>query len=98
MAMAEAYTLAGELHKARGNHTVAFPAYEQRLRPYVERKQKGARSFAGSFVPNTARGLTLRNLALDAATRLGLTRVLFGAQLSDQLTLPVYGPIAAPKP
>jgi 2-polyprenyl-6-methoxyphenol hydroxylase-like FAD-dependent oxidoreductase len=90
MAMAEAYTLAGELHAAGGDHRRAFAAYEEKLRPYVERKQKAARGFAGSFVPKTAFGLWLRNLSLDAAGKLGLTRLLFGAQLRDSLTLPDY--------
>ena len=61
MAMAEAYTLAGELVVAQGDHASAFEMYEQRLRPYVERKQKGARDFAASFVPRSAYGLWLRN-------------------------------------
>jgi len=91
MAMAEAYTLAGELHAAGGDHAAAFKAYEQRLRPYVERKQKAARGFAGSFVPKTSFGLGLRNLSLDASTKLGLTRLLFGAQLRDPLKLEDYG-------
>lgn len=91
MAMAEAYTLAGELHAAGGDHVRAFAAYEGKLRPYVERKQKGARGFAGSFVPRTALGLWLRNLSLEVTVKLGLTRLLFGAQLSDPLELSDYG-------
>jgi 2-polyprenyl-6-methoxyphenol hydroxylase-like FAD-dependent oxidoreductase len=91
MAMAEAYTLAGELHAAGGNHEQAFPAYERRLRPYVELKQKGARGFASSFVPKSAAGLWLRNVALEATSRLGLTKLLFGAQLGDPLQLHDYG-------
>jgi 2-polyprenyl-6-methoxyphenol hydroxylase-like FAD-dependent oxidoreductase len=90
MAMAEACTLAGELHAAGGDHTVAFKAYERRLRPYVERKQKAARGFASGFVPHTALGLWLRNLSLKAAASLGLTRLLFGAQLRDPLKLATY--------
>lgn len=90
MAMAEAYTLAGELHAAGGDHTQAFEAYEKRLRPYVERKQKGARGFAGSFVPRTALGLWLRNVSINAAGQLGLTRLLFGAQLNDPVKLATY--------
>ncbi|HEX4296860.1 MAG TPA: FAD-binding domain [Devosia sp.] len=90
MAMAEAYTLAGELHAAPGDHLRAFAAYEQRLRPYVERKQKAARGFAASFVPTSAIGLWLRNFSIDAVGRLGLTRMLFGAQLNDDLQLGDY--------
>jgi 2-polyprenyl-6-methoxyphenol hydroxylase-like FAD-dependent oxidoreductase len=90
MAMAEAYCLAGELHAGNRDHTAAFEAYERRLRPYVERKQKAARGFASGFVPKTASGLWLRNLALTATTTLGLARLLFGAQLRDPLKLPVF--------
>jgi 2-polyprenyl-6-methoxyphenol hydroxylase-like FAD-dependent oxidoreductase len=91
MAMAEAYTLAGELAAAGGNSERAFAAYEQRLRPYVERKQKGARGFAASFVPKTATRLWLQNLSINTVTRLGLTRLLFGPQLGDPMTLENYG-------
>ena len=91
MAMAEAYTLAGELDAAGGDHTRAFAAYERRLRPYVERKQKGAKAFANSFVPRTVLGLWARNAAINAATGLGLTRLLFRAQLADPMELGRYG-------
>jgi 2-polyprenyl-6-methoxyphenol hydroxylase-like FAD-dependent oxidoreductase len=90
MAMAEAYTLAGELHAAGGDHVAAFAAYERRVRPYVERKQKAARGFASSFIPKTAFGLWMRNLSLTAATRLGLTSLLFRNQFRDALKLADY--------
>ncbi|MGH8327733.1 MAG: hypothetical protein ACRET2_13335 [Steroidobacteraceae bacterium] len=90
MAMAEAYTLAGELLVSGGDHERAFRDYGQRLRPHVERKQKGARGFAASFVPKSAFGLWLRNASLNATTRLGLTRLLFRAQLRDSLQLGNY--------
>jgi len=67
MAMAEAYVLAGELHAAGGDHARAFAAYEARLRPYVERKQKAARGFASGFVPTVPR---LRGFAAT----LGMTK------------------------
>jgi 2-polyprenyl-6-methoxyphenol hydroxylase-like FAD-dependent oxidoreductase len=90
MAMAEAYTLAGEMDAQRGDYAHAFQAYEQRLRPYVERKQKAARGFAASFVPKSALGLWARNFSINAMGRLGLTRTLFKAQLSDRLELGDY--------
>jgi 2-polyprenyl-6-methoxyphenol hydroxylase-like FAD-dependent oxidoreductase len=90
MAMAEAYTLAGELDVAQGNHASAFEMYEQRLRPYVERKQKGARGFAASFVPRSAYGLWLRNASINVANRFGLIRLLFGAQMSSGIELQNY--------
>ena len=90
MAMAEAYTLAGELDRAGGDHVRAFAAYEQRLRRYVERKQKGARGFAASFVPKSNPGLWLRNFSIEAANRLNLTSLLFGSQINDRITLETY--------
>lgn len=96
MAMAEAYTLAGELAAAGGEYGRAFGAYEARLRPYVERKQKGARGFAASFVPKTATRLWLQNLAINAVTRLGLTRLLFGPQLRQPMQLAAFGEARSP--
>ena len=90
MAMAEAYTLAGELAVARGGHAAAFETYERFLRPYVERKQQGARRFAASFVPGSAYGLWIRNAIINAASRLGLTRLLFGAQMRTGIELRTY--------
>ena len=90
MAMAEAYALAGELDRAGGDHVRAFAAYEQRLRPYVERKQKGARGFAASFVPKSNPGLWLKNFSIEAANRLNLTSLLFGSQINDRITLETY--------
>ena len=90
MAMAEAYTLAGELDIAHGDHASAFERYEQRLRPYVERKQKGAREFAASFVPRSAYGLWLRNATINAANRLGLIQLLFRAQMRTGIELQDY--------
>jgi 2-polyprenyl-6-methoxyphenol hydroxylase-like FAD-dependent oxidoreductase len=90
MAMTEAYTLAGELYAAGGDHERGFQAYEQRLRPYVERKQKGALGFANSFVPKSTFSLWLRDMSLNVTTWLGLTRLLFQAQLRDPLKLGDY--------
>ena len=42
LAMIEAYVLACELHAAEGDHARAFRAYEQRLMPFVRKKQNAA--------------------------------------------------------
>ncbi|MBA2895499.1 FAD-dependent monooxygenase [Nonomuraea soli] len=39
LALVGAYVLAGELKRAAGDHTAAFPAYEARMRPFVEANQ-----------------------------------------------------------
>ena len=90
MAMAQAYTLAGELHAAGGDHESAFRAFAHELKPFVQRKQKGARGFAASFVPKTPLGLWLRNISLNTIGALGLTKVIFREQLRDPFTLKAY--------
>ncbi len=40
LAMVGAYVLAGELKAAGGDHAVAFPRYEQRMRDFVDKNQK----------------------------------------------------------
>lgn len=49
MAMAEAYVLATELKRHGGNMAAAFTAYENVLRPSIEKKQKAAKNFSGFF-------------------------------------------------
>jgi 2-polyprenyl-6-methoxyphenol hydroxylase-like FAD-dependent oxidoreductase len=64
-AMLGAYVLAGELHKADGDHMQAFAAYEERLWSFLLRQQNAAVSLARSFTPQTRFGLFLRNRALN---------------------------------
>lgn len=55
-----AYVLAGELARARGDHRVAFPAFEKHLRAYAGKWQKSASP--GQFLaPTTATRLRVRN-------------------------------------
>jgi 2-polyprenyl-6-methoxyphenol hydroxylase-like FAD-dependent oxidoreductase len=67
-ALAGAYLLGGELQRASGNHLTAFRAYEQRFRPFIERKQQSARQFASSLTPKTSLGLFVRDLVLRATS------------------------------
>jgi 2-polyprenyl-6-methoxyphenol hydroxylase-like FAD-dependent oxidoreductase len=55
--MMGAYTLAGELKVALGDHQRAFPQYEQAFRPVVRQEQKQAGSSAKFLVPATPLGL-----------------------------------------
>jgi 2-polyprenyl-6-methoxyphenol hydroxylase-like FAD-dependent oxidoreductase len=64
-AMLGAYILAGELHKADGDHTRAFAAYEERLRAFIDKQQRDAERFAPFFAPRTRFGLFLRDLILN---------------------------------
>lgn len=61
LAMAGAYVLAGELHRAGGDCHLAFGAYERFLRPYIVGKQDGALRLGAWFAPRTRIGLAVRN-------------------------------------
>lgn len=90
LAMAAAYILAGELKKADGDHRSAFRAYEQMLQPLMAKKQRAARSFAGSFAPRTSFGIYFRNQVTRIMTRPFAVKLFMGALLNDRLTLPAY--------
>jgi 2-polyprenyl-6-methoxyphenol hydroxylase-like FAD-dependent oxidoreductase len=64
MAMAGAYVIAGELDRYDGDHTRAFPAYEQFLRPVITKKQDEALRLARQFVPSSMSFLSFRYLLL----------------------------------
>lgn len=91
LGMTEAYVLAGELHKAGGDHAAAFQRYEARLRSFIEAKQKAARGFAASFAPRTAAGVWLRNQVSRLLALPGVARLLIGQTVHDDFELPEYG-------
>ncbi|MCB1576535.1 MAG: FAD-binding domain [Xanthomonadales bacterium] len=91
LAMTEAYVLAGELQRARGDHRAAFAAYERRMQPYLANKQAGARRFKGFFAPKSWTGVIAREAMTALAALPFLTRRLLGAGLSDSMPLPDYG-------
>jgi 2-polyprenyl-6-methoxyphenol hydroxylase-like FAD-dependent oxidoreductase len=88
--MLEAYVLAGELHRANGNFTVAFAAFEARLRAFVTAKQKSAVWFRGFFAPETVIGLMVRNLAVHAFGLPLIAKPLLARSFRDEFELPEY--------
>lgn len=89
LAIAEAYVLAGELHRAGSNFDQAFSEYERRLMPFVAAKQAAAARFAGSFAPRTAFGIFARNLATRLMRVPALANLLIG-DMRDDIELPDY--------
>ncbi|HTP01164.1 MAG TPA: FAD-dependent monooxygenase [Anaerolineales bacterium] len=80
MGMAGAYLLADELYKADGDYKVAFPAYQERLKPEIDRKQKEARGLAGSFVPRNNLEIAMAHLLFNTALLPGFSS-LFARQI-----------------
>ncbi|MCB9846908.1 MAG: FAD-binding domain [Phycisphaeraceae bacterium] len=91
LAMAGAYTLAGELCRSGGDHVAAFGAFERRLRAELARKQRAALGFAGYFAPRTALGIFTRNMLTRAAGLPVLGKALLKRTVDDRIELAEYG-------
>lgn len=91
LAIAEAYILAGELLACGDDFRAAFARYEQRLMPFLERKQASAATFASSFAPKTSFGITLRNVATKLMRVPSIADLFIGRALRDDIKLPDYG-------
>src|SRR6266540_2448487 len=90
LAMAEAYVLAGELRACGGDYSLAFARYQERLMPFLKRKQESAAKFASSFAPKTAVGITVRNLVTRLMRIPYVADFFIGRDLRDDITLPDY--------
>ena len=91
LAIAEAYVLAGELHACGGDFRAAFARYEQRLMPFLRKKQASAATFASAFAPKTSIGLTFRNVVTKLMRVQSIAELLIGRDLRDDIELPDYG-------
>ncbi|HEY9374245.1 FAD-dependent monooxygenase [Streptomyces sp.] len=76
LALLGAYTLAGELAAAAGDHTVAFDAYERVMRPGVEQNQKFAEGFAKEMTVSSRRKIGMRLFMLRVLPRTPLKNLI----------------------
>lgn len=90
-ALAQAYVLAGELHRHSGDTAAAIAQYQARLMSVVARKQRLAESLAASFVPRTALGVRVRDYATLLMRLPVFPKILMGRYFHDELALPEYG-------
>jgi 2-polyprenyl-6-methoxyphenol hydroxylase-like FAD-dependent oxidoreductase len=89
-AMAGAYILAGELASSDGQVESAFWLYEQRLKGFIERKQRAALRLGGWFAPRTRFGLLIRNELTRLAATSALSNLILRPMVADDLRLPDY--------
>ena len=89
-ALAEAYVLAGEIHKYGPDLESALKHYQARMKPYSARKQKYAENLVPSFVPKTALGVRARDFATLMMRLPVFPRLLMGRYFRDAMTLPEY--------
>ena len=83
--------LAGELRNCGGDHAAAFTRYQERLMPFLRRKQKTAAKFASSFAPKTSFGITFRNLVMRLMRFPFVVDFFIGRELRNDFKLPDYG-------
>jgi 2-polyprenyl-6-methoxyphenol hydroxylase-like FAD-dependent oxidoreductase len=88
--MAEAYVLAGELCNCGGDHATAFARYQERLMPFLRRKQASAAKFAAAVAPRTAFGIAFRNLITRLFRIPILVESFLVRELRDEIKLPDY--------
>ncbi|HEX5130891.1 MAG TPA: FAD-binding domain [Candidatus Krumholzibacteria bacterium] len=91
LALAEAYVLAGELHRARGDYATAFARYQDRMLPFLRDKQQSAAKFASSFAPGSAFGIRFRNLVTRLLAVPAVANFFVGRDMRDNIELPDYG-------
>jgi 2-polyprenyl-6-methoxyphenol hydroxylase-like FAD-dependent oxidoreductase len=90
-AMLGAYILARELLETKGA-PAAFDAYERRMRPFIEQKQRAARSFASSFTPSSHLGLFVRDQVMHLMNLPGAGPLIMSRMFKDRFTLPPPSP------
>lgn len=97
LAVLGAYTLAGELAAAGGDHAIAFPAYETAMADSVAGSRAFALRTAKTIVPTSAAGVwaLTQGARLITALPAGLSRAVAklnarGLRLHDSMTVPDY--------
>ena len=90
LAMAAAYILAGELHKAGGDHVTAFRRYQEMFAGFVAAKQTAALRFGNTFAPKSKFSMFVRNQVMKALRVPWVADMVFGRTLKDNLSLPRY--------
>lgn len=90
LAMAQAYVLAGELHRGKQDYPAAFARYERGLMPFLRRKQATAHRFASSFAPRTSVGIRFRSLVAGLLRIPLVAETFLTRDLRDAVALPDY--------
>jgi 2-polyprenyl-6-methoxyphenol hydroxylase-like FAD-dependent oxidoreductase len=88
LAMIEAYVLAAELSRAKGNHVAAFARYEQTLSSFLRSKQEAAEGLAAAFAPKSGLQLFLRNSVMKLIALPFVAELAMGTSLRDRIELP----------
>jgi len=84
LALVGAYVLAGELAAAGGDPTIAFPAYQQKMKPYIAKNQALGRDGLKRMFPRTGAGALMQK---------GMLWLLNRAPFRDRMMRSMFGKI-----
>lgn len=90
LAMVGAYILSGELKLANGDYKTAFEQYKIMFKPFMDKKQKAARSFAKSFIPKSNFGIWLRNKVFKLMSSSLFSKLFLNQFKDSELKLKEY--------
>jgi 2-polyprenyl-6-methoxyphenol hydroxylase-like FAD-dependent oxidoreductase len=90
LAMVSAYIVAGELHRAGGDHRQALARYQELFAPFVAMKQKAALRFAGFFAPKSKLELFTRNQIMNLMRLPFVAELAMGRDMADKIEIPNY--------
>ena len=90
LGIAAAYILAGELHRAGDDYRAAFAKYQKQFGPFVQRKQRSALKFAGTFAPRSKFSMAVRNAVMNLLQVGWIADMVIGRDLGDDFSLPEY--------
>ncbi len=92
LSLVGAYVLAGELAAADGDHLRAFPAYQARMRAYVEQRMELPPGGIKLAMPMTSLGIRLRDAQIRVMTSRPFAGLLgkMAAAKPDAIDLPDY--------
>lgn len=90
LAIAEAYVLAGELAATPHDVAGALARYEERLMPFLRRKQLAAMKLASTFAPASSLGIAFRDVATRLMRFAPFADWVVGRDLRDDIALPEY--------
>jgi 2-polyprenyl-6-methoxyphenol hydroxylase-like FAD-dependent oxidoreductase len=90
LAIIGAYILAGELKEAKGNYKTAFEQYQNIFKPFIDRKQKTAQTFAKSLVPKSKFGIWVRNAFTKLMVLTFVSRLFLRPFMDKDLKLKTY--------
>jgi 2-polyprenyl-6-methoxyphenol hydroxylase-like FAD-dependent oxidoreductase len=95
LSLVGAYVLVGELVAAGGDHRIAFPRYQERLRAYVAQAQQLPPGGVSGFAPTSALMIRMRAASMRWMTRWPLRKLVAGQfTKADAIKLPSYADIA----